>query len=72
MHIAQHVVNLEKEPGAAVSGSTSGNAAPLIPHRINLQSPDPSFSLQASQDGELTACSFHLGRFSGSGSFILH
>lgn len=52
MHIAQQVVSL-KEPGDAVSCSTSLNAAPLIPHRTDLQRPVLSFSRQASQDGEV-------------------
>lgn len=52
MHIAQHVVNLKKEPeGDAVS--TGLNAARLIPHRMDLQSPDLRSSLQVSQDGEV-------------------
>lgn len=47
------MVNLKKELGDAVSCSTGLNAARLIPYRMDLQSPVLSFSLQASQDGEV-------------------
>lgn len=72
MHIAQHVVNLEKEPGDAVSCSTSLNAAPLVPHRLDLQSPVLSFSLQVSQDGEVHCLLISSGKVQWLGGLILH
>lgn len=63
MHIAQHVVNLEKEPG---------DAAPLVPHGLNLQSPVLSFSLQVSQDGEVHCLLISSGKVQWLGGLILH